>query len=155
MSFSEYLRLRLLHPGKLRRVGTRRTEETVKANRENAWCVPEGENRITRCWLVEMLRPRLPVICQRRDAVPRLPQIRITDAGLAQRLLAGTGDCRGQNQRRARPIRRAMCYSPGHCPTIKDGTNVLRGFAHAEVLVPRLRGSVSRMDNLQGCYGVG
>ena len=32
---------------------------------------------------------RLPVICQRRDAMPRLPQIRITDAGLALAALAG------------------------------------------------------------------
>jgi len=44
MSLSEYLRLRLLHPGKLRRVSTPKAKGTMKNTRENAWCVPEGEN---------------------------------------------------------------------------------------------------------------
>src|SRR6516162_5679095 len=44
ISFSEYLRLRLLHPGKLRRVSTRRAEEREKQGQENAGYPPPGES---------------------------------------------------------------------------------------------------------------
>jgi hypothetical protein len=43
MTFSAYLRLKLLHPGKLRRVSTRGREEGEKRSRENGGRVPPGE----------------------------------------------------------------------------------------------------------------
>ena len=46
MSLSEYLRLRLLHPGKLRRVSTGKREQGEKQARKNAYRVPQGENRL-------------------------------------------------------------------------------------------------------------
>jgi len=48
MSLSEYLRLKLLHPGKLRRVSTRRREEHPKEPRKNDWFVPPGETSRTK-----------------------------------------------------------------------------------------------------------
>ena len=43
MTFSAYLRLRLLHAGKLRRVSTRRREEGEKQDQKNARHLPPGE----------------------------------------------------------------------------------------------------------------
>src|SRR5215469_2242825 len=48
ISFSEYLRLRLLHPGKLRRVSTRRREELQEQPRKNDWYMPPGETPRTK-----------------------------------------------------------------------------------------------------------
>jgi hypothetical protein len=42
-----------------------------------------GRERVNRSKLAETLYPRLHVLCQPPDAVPRLPPIRLTDPALA------------------------------------------------------------------------
>jgi hypothetical protein len=49
MSLSAYLRLRLLHPGKLRRVSTRRREKKETQDQKNARHLPPREQSATDC----------------------------------------------------------------------------------------------------------